>query len=282
MQTTIHRPVSCYGITVHSGDVVQLTMRPAAADTGVIFVRTDVKSIDNVIPATYLNVSDTKLSTLVSNNAGVHVSTIEHLMAAIWSCGIHNVVIELDGPEVPIMDGSSKPFVFLLECAGKRNLNVPARAIKLLKEVAVVEQNCTVIATPYDGFSIHTAIDFPNTVIGKQSFDFSDRKLFRDEISPARTFGFLKELNYLQSLGLAKGASIKNAVGVDETGVINPEGLRFEDEFARHKLLDAIGDFFTGGNIIGSFSCDKTGHHHNNLLLRAIFENPANYSVVEL
>lgn len=277
MQTTILRPVSCYGITVHSGAVVQLTMRPAEADQGIVFVRTDSKAPTTHIEANYKNVNDTKLSTSIINSAGVSVSTIEHLMAAIWGCGIDNMIIELDGPEVPIMDGSSKPFLFLIECASIKKLHAPRKRLKLLREVAVSEQGIDIIASPSDAFEIDMAIDFPSKAIGKQQLSFTDQESFREQISAARTFGFIHDIEHLQSMGLAKGASIKNAIGIDKDQIINPEGLRFEDEFVRHKLLDAIGDFYTASNIIASMKCNKSGHYHNNMILHKILENPANF-----
>ena len=277
MQTTIQRPVSCYGITVHSGAVVQLTMRPAKEDQGIVFVRTDCTANTNHIEANYKNVCDTKLSTSIANESGISVATIEHLMAAIWGCGIDNMIIELDGPEVPIMDGSSKPFMFLIECASTKLLSAPRKKLLLKREVSVSESEIDIIASPDNEFAIKMEIDFPSKAIGRQQFEYFAHDSFREEISAARTFGFINEIENLQSMGLAKGASIKNAIGIKGDQIINPEGLRFEDEFVRHKLLDAIGDFYTAGHMLGSIHCSKSGHHHNNVLLHKILENPANF-----
>lgn len=280
-QTTIQNPVSCYGIGVHSGKRTQLTLKPAKANTGVIFIRTDITEVANDIAANYINVSDTILSTTISNDANAKVSTIEHLMAALSGCGIQNVIIELDGEEVPIMDGSSRPFVFMLECAGTKILDVPAPYLQVLKEVAVTYNDAYAQLEPSDHFAINMTIDFDNKVIGKQERVFGSTDSFKDSLSDARTFGFIHELEYLKSKGLAKGASLENAVGIAGDQILNSDGLRYEDEFVRHKLLDAVGDFFTAGhNIVGNFSCYKTGHALNNQLLRKLFSDPQNYKII--
>lgn len=281
MQTTIERPMSCYGIGVHSGQKTQLTLRPSKKDTGIIFVRTDVTSTDNIIEATYNNVSETLLSTTIQNDANVKVSTIEHLMAALWGCGIDNVIIELDGPEVPIMDGSSKPFVFLIECAGTKPLYAPRKIFKILKDVIVSDKGSEIIASPDMKFSVDVEIEFASKAIGKQTMSLEDTSFFKEEISSARTFGFMHEVEYLRSKGLAKGASLENAIAIENDSIVNPEGLRFSNEFVRHKLLDSVGDFYTAGGIIhGHFNCTKPGHNLNNLLLRRIFEDNSNYQIL--
>lgn len=280
-QTTIKYPVSCYGIGVHSGDTVQLTLKPAKSDTGIIFIRTDISYSENFVKASYLNVSETTLCTrLSSDNKNFSISTVEHLLAAIWGSGIDNLIIELDGPEVPIMDGSSKPFVFMLECAGTQTLKSKKPYLKILKEVFVDNGNgSTNIVSPSDDFSLQITIDFPTKAIGRQSLSYRERSLFNKDIASARTFGFLHELDYLKGKGLAKGASLNNAIGIDQDVILNHDGLRYEDEFVRHKMLDAIGDFsLASNNIIGAFECIKPGHNINNILLRKILENPNNYS----
>lgn len=280
-QTTIQNPVSCYGIGVHSGKRTQLTLKPAKANTGIVFIRTDITEVANDIAASYINVSDTILSTTISNDAHAKVSTIEHLMAALSGCGVHNVIIELDGEEVPIMDGSSRPFVFMLECAGIKTLNAPAPQLQVLREVSVTHNDAYAVLEPFDHFSINMTIDFDNKIIGKQERVFCSTDSFKESLSDARTFGFLHELEYLKSKGLAKGASLENAVGIEGDQILNSDGLRYEDEFVRHKLLDAVGDFFTAGYpIIGNFSCYKTGHALNNQLLRKLFSDPQNYKVI--
>ncbi|MDX2050439.1 MAG: UDP-3-O-acyl-N-acetylglucosamine deacetylase [Rickettsiaceae bacterium] len=279
-QTTIKYPAICYGIGVHSGKQVQVTLKPAKANEGVVFVRTDI-SADNYIKASYENVVETSYCTKISNQ-NLSVSTIEHLMAAIWGAGIDNLVVEVDGPEVPIMDGSSKPFVFLLECAQKQFLRERKASIKILKEV--VAETCHGgynIVYPSEEFNISLDIDFQSNAIGKQTVNYSKRELFNSEVAPARTFGFVHEIEHLHKAGLALGASLDNAIGIDRDVILNHDGLRFKDEFARHKLLDALGDFALGGpNIIGEFKCYKPSHSLNNLLLHKIFANPNNYMII--
>lgn len=280
LQTTINAPVSCYGIAVHSGETVQLILKPAKADQGIIFVRKDIKYGDNHILASFNNVSETSLCTKISNNI-TSVSTIEHLMAALWGCNIDNVIVEIDGPEIPIMDGSSKPFIFMIEYAGIKYLNKQRKILKILKDIEVTNNDSLNIVSPSDEFNIDLEINFDAPVIGKQNISYSGKANFASEIAEARTFGFIHELEYLKSKGLAKGASLDNAIGLEHENILNHDGLRFEDEFVRHKLLDAIGDFTTGAHEIqGKFQCQKPGHHLNNLLMRKIFDNPNNYKWV--
>ena len=282
MQTTIQNPISCYGIGVHSGKKTQVTLKPAKPGTGVVFVRTDVATLDNKIQASYCNVFDTTLSTSIKNNAGIQVSTIEHLMAAIWGCSISNIIIEIDGLEVPIMDGSSKPFVFMIECAGKKQQNAAMRFLKLIKEVRVTDNGSEIIAQPSTETYIDLTIDFASTVIGKQQHVFSSNVSFKDEIADSRTFGFVHELDYLQSKGLAKGASLDNAIGIDKDIILNHEGLRHKNEFVRHKLLDLLGDLFSGGgSFIGELHGYKTSHTINNQFLRKVFSDPTSYKWVD-
>jgi len=279
-QTTIARPMSCYGIAVHSGQHTQLTLKPAPQNTGIVFIRSDVLAVHNIIEATYHNVSETMLSTTIQNDSKIKISTIEHLMAALWGCGIDNVIIEVDGPEVPIMDGSSKPFVFLIECAGTKTLDAPKKIFKIIRDIHVSHDGSEIFVTPNNGFSVNVEIEFASKAIGKQRMSLEDISFFKEEIASARTFGFIHEVEYLRSKGLAKGASLENAVGIENDTIMNPEGLRFSNEFARHKLLDAVGDFYTAGSIIhGNFSCTKSGHNLNNMLLRQIFDNPNNYNM---
>lgn len=281
IQTSIERPVSCYGIGVHSGKKTQLTLKPAPANTGIVFVRSDVAAVSNILQAHYSMVTDTSMSTTISNDAKVKVSTIEHLMAALYGSRIDNVIVEIDGEEVPIMDGSSKPFVFLIECAGIVELGAPRKKLKLLKELSVSHKDSQIIASPSDHFSIEVDIEFSSKAIGKQSMSINDINLFKDEISSARTFGFMHELEYLKSKGLARGASLENAIGIEKDVILNEGGLRYENEFARHKLLDAVGDFYTcGSNIQANFHCTKPGHFLNHEILVKIFSDPNNYEFV--
>lgn len=281
-QLTIQNPISCFGIGVHSGNKTQVTLKPASKDVGIVFVRTDVSAVDNKVLASYTNVFDTSLSTSIKNNSDIHVSTIEHLMAAIWGCGIDNLIIEIDGMEVPIMDGSSKPFVFMLECAGSKVLNAPRKHLKLLKEIRVEDSGTEIFATPLDNMVIDLTIDFPSKIIGKQKHIFLSEHNFKDDIANSRTFGFVQDLDYLQSRGLAKGASLDNAIGIDKDIILNHEGLRHKNEFVRHKMLDLMGDLYTAGaHFIGKVNGYKTSHNLNNQFLRKIFSDPHAYTFVD-
>lgn len=282
-QITLLNPVSCYGIGVHSGKRTQLTLEPAKENTGIIFIRTDIASSINYIEAKYSNVSDTLLSTTISNNNKVQVSTIEHLMAALWGCGIDNVIVKIDGPEVPIMDGSSKPFVFMIECAGKKLQNAPKKYLKILKEVKAIHKDCELLCTPSNHMKVDLTIDFNSKAIGRQNLIFLAQESFNENIADARTFGFLKDVDYLKSKGLAQGASFKNAIGIDEEDkILNPNGLRYEDEFVRHKLLDLFGDLYTssGTNVVSAINGYKTSHALNNELLYRIFSDSTSYKFV--
>lgn len=282
MQTTILNPISCYGIGVHSGQKTQITLEPAKPGTGIVFIRTDVTNRDNKVEAAYFNVFDTTLSTSIRNQAGVHISTIEHLMAAIWGSNISNLIVKIDGPEVPIMDGSSKPFIFMIECAGKKYQNAPERYLKLTKEIRVQDGESQIIAIPFEEAHIDLTIDFSSPAIGRQNHIFSSKVSFKDEIADSRTFGFIHELNYLQSKGLAKGASLENAIGIDKDVILNQEGLRHDNEFVRHKLLDLLGDLFVaGGGFIGKLNGYKTSHSINNQFLREIFSDSTSYKWVD-
>ncbi len=282
MQTTVMRPASCYGVGVHSGKKIQLIIEPAKANVGIVFVRTDIKGVDNIIPAYYKHVKNTVLCTAIRNDANVQISTIEHLMAAIWGCGIDNLVIKLDGPEVPIMDGSSKAFIFMIECAGIKYINAAKNYLKILKEIVVSCKDSYIKVSPSQSFELNMTIDFANKAIGYQSFRFMSQSLFKSDLAAARTFGFVEDLEKLKKLGLARGASLSNAIAIQGDKILNPEGLRFGDEFVRHKILDTIGDLKMSGasSIIGTLDCYKNGHAINNELLHAIFNNSENYSWV--
>lgn len=275
MQKTLHQEISCKGVGLHSGAAVTMTLRPAPADHGIVFVRTDLKA-DQVIPALYDRVVDTRLCTLIANNSGASVGTIEHLMSALRGCGVDNAVIELDGPEVPIMDGSSTPFVEMIDHAGLRTQPQPRRAIQILKEIVVEENGKYARLSPANGFVFGGEIEFAHPSIGRQTYQ---TKLvngnFRHDIAAARTFGFAHEVEYLRQQGLARGGSLDNAIVLDDMRIINAEGLRFADEFIRHKLLDAIGDLYlAGGPILGAYDGFKAGHALNNMVLRKLFSTP--------
>lgn len=282
MQQTLRNPISCYGIGMHSGNKTQVTLKPAPANSGVMFVRTDISQVDNKVFALYNNVYDTTLSTSIKNIADTQVATIEHLMAAIWGCGIDNIIIEIDGPEVPIMDGSSKPFVFMIEYAGIKKQNASKRYLKLLKDIHVTDNGCDIFAAPNKSLHIDLSIDFLTPAIGKQQHTLHEKQNFRDEIADSRTFGFLSDLDYLRSKGLAKGASLNNAIGIDKDVILNHDGLRHDNEFVRHKMLDLLGDLFnSGGSFVGKLNGHKTSHSLNNKFLHKIFEDPHAYEWFE-
>jgi UDP-3-O-[3-hydroxymyristoyl] N-acetylglucosamine deacetylase len=253
-----------------------VAVRPAPADHGVVFVRTDVTGRDNRIPVTAHAVCKTQLGTVVENAAGVSLSTIEHLMAALVMLGIDNVAVEVDGPEVPIMDGSALPFIRVLDRAGRRPLQAARRYIEILESVEVVEGEKRATLAPSDDFEVAFEIAFDNPVIGRQRVDLPmDEAAFRAELADCRTFGFLSDVEALRAIGLARGGSLENAVVVDGDRILNPEGLRRPDEFVRHKALDAIGDLFVlGAPVLGRFEGVCAGHSLNNALVRALVERP--------
>lgn len=282
-QQTLKAPISCTGVALHSGDKVSMTLCPAAADSGIVFKRTDIQGGGAVIPARFDNVVDTRMCTVLGNADGVTVSTVEHLMAAFAGAGIDNAIVEINAAEVPVMDGSSAPFLFLMDCAGTVKQNAPRRAIRVLKEITVEDGDRVVSLVPADGFTLNFEIDFESAAIQRQtlSFEMADGA-FKDEIARARTFGFLHEVEHLRSLGLAKGGSLANAVVISGDEILNEDGLRFDDEFVRHKILDAVGDLFlAGGALLGAFDASRSGHDANNRLLRALFADPANYEIVD-
>lgn len=272
-QRTLKNKVSCFGVGLHSGATVSMSLLPAEEDSGILFRRVDVRGKQREIKADYRCVSGTMLGTTLSNADGVSVATIEHLMAALWGCGVDNVVIELDGSEVPIMDGSSEPFVFLIECAGIVEQCRMRRVIEVLKKVHVEEAGSYVSIDPSEGFSVSLEIDFNSKAISNQqcAFDLRDFS-FKSDLSRARTFGFAHEVDKLREAGLARGGSLDNAIVVSGDQILNPGGLRYTDEFVRHKTLDCIGDFYlAGGYMKGHFRGFRPGHAINNKLLRKFF-----------
>ena len=281
-QHTVAAEVSCVGVSLHSGDMVNMVIRPAAANTGIVFVRKDIENTKNQVPATFDAVVETTLGTTIANKHGVTVSTIEHLMAAIWGAGIDNARIELGGPEVPIMDGSSEPFIFLLECAGRVQQRAARRAIEILREVRVEEGKSVAVAKPAEAFVLEVEIAFNHNLIGSQKarYDFSETT-FKQSLARARTFGFAAEVEKMRSMGLALGGSLHNAIVVGEDDILNEGGLRYADEFVRHKALDCVGDYFLAGAMIrGEVQTHRPGHGINNKLLRAILADEANYRIV--
>ena len=271
-QRTLKSSINCTGVGLHSGEKISMTMKPAPVNTGVVFRRTDIKGKGAVIPARFDRVVDTRLCSLLGNEDGVTVGTVEHVMAALAGCGIDNVEIELNGAEVPIMDGRSEPFVFLIECAGIVEQAAPRRVIRVLKRVEVTYGSGHVAISPADAQIIDFEIDFDSTVVNRQEMSLKVvNGAFRKELAKARTFGFLHEVEALWEAGLAKGGSLDNAIVVGHDGVMNEDGLRFDDEFVRHKALDAIGDLYlAGAPVIGRFEGVCSGHAANNKLVRAL------------
>lgn len=275
-QRTTVAPAIIAGVGVHTGDRVRLAVRPAAEGTGIVFVRTDITDRDNRIPVSGEAVVDARLNTMIENAVGVRLSTIEHLMAAFAALGISNAVIEVDGPELPILDGSALPFVQLLDRAGFRRQSAPVRYIEILEPIRVQDGDKSAALLPCDRYEMRFEIDFPTPVIGNQVIDFVvDEETFRDEIMAARTFGFAHEVEALRRAGLARGGSLENAVVIDGDQILNPGGLRMEREFVRHKALDAIGDLYVlGAPLLGRYEGVKAGHAINNLLVRELLANP--------
>ncbi|MBI2585928.1 MAG: UDP-3-O-acyl-N-acetylglucosamine deacetylase [Rhodospirillales bacterium] len=270
-QRTLKSSVSCVGVGLHSGKPASLTLQPAAIDAGIVFKRTDIGGA--AIPAKWDHVVDSRMCTTIGDGNGVAIGTVEHLMAALAGCGIDNAVVEVDGPEVPIMDGSAQPFVAMVATAGVVNQDAPRQVIRVLKTVSVETGNSQARLSPGSCLSLDVAIDFASGAVAKQSLSIGVvNGSFARELAGARTFGFLHEVEKLWAAGLAKGGSLDNAVVVSGDKVLNQEGLRFDDEFVRHKILDAVGDLYlAGAPIIGNFHGVRSGHATNNALLKALF-----------
>jgi len=281
-QRTIVAPAICAGVGVHTGQRVRLAIRPAAPGTGIVFVRTDITDRDNRIPVSGEAVVDARLNTMIENRAGVRLSTIEHLMAAFAVLGISNAVVEVDGPELPILDGSALPFVELLDRIGFRRQALPLRYIEILEAIHVTEGDKHAALRPCDRYEMRFEIDFASSVVGNQVIDIIvDEATFRSELMAARTFGFAHEVEALRRAGLARGGSLENAVVIDGETILNPGGLRMEREFVRHKALDAIGDLYVlGAPLLGRYEGYKAGHSLNNALVRALLSRPQAWRVV--
>lgn len=283
MQKTLKIPLALQGVGLHSGTPVALRLRPAGPGTGIVFVRTDIRDRDNRIPALWNYVVDTRLCTAIGNAAGVRVATIEHLMAALRGCHVDNAIVEIDGPEVPVMDGSAAPFVDALLKAGLRSQMAPQRTIRILKTVTVTEGDKRASLTPGPIPVFRGAIDFAHDAIGTQSHEMTlVNGNFAHHLADARTFGFLHEVEWMRANGLARGGSMDNAIVVGPDGVLNPEGLRSPDEFIRHKLLDAVGDLYLAGMpILGTYEGLRAGHALNNALLHALFADKTAWTMVK-
>lgn len=271
-QSTVASELIFSGTSVHTGKEVKLVVKPADPSTGIIFKRVDLPG-DNIIKASYDYVVDTNMCTAIANSAGAKVMTIEHLMAAFWGCGIDNAIIEIDSDEVPIMDGSSEVFVRGIRKVGLKEQHADKVVINLPHSITVRSGDKLILMEPDDHFSISCQIDIPHHAIGEQDFMFDSRiDRFEDIVAPARTFGFKKDLERLQNLGLALGASLDNTIGIDDAGVMNEDGLRYDNEFARHKVLDCIGDFaLSGATINAKITAYKPAHNINNKAVHELF-----------
>lgn len=283
-QRTIKSLVQTTGVGLHSGKKVYLTLRPAGIDAGIVFRRSDIPSPDIKIQAD--SVISTQLATMIASPEApeVTISTIEHLMSALCGLGIDNVIVEVSAPEIPIMDGSSAPFVYLIQSAGIQEQNAAKKFIKIKKPVTYKHEDKIAKLLPYNGFRLDFTIKFDHAVLDKTNpqhrCEFSSQ-YYIEEIARARTFGFMKDLEVMRELNLALGGSMDNAIVVDDFRILNSDGLRYEDEFVRHKVLDAVGDLYVLGHpIIGEFVGYKAGHMMNNMLIRELMKDPSAYEIV--
>ena len=279
-QRTINKPVEVVGIGLHKGEPIKLRLEPLGTDAGVLFYREDLAL---TIPLAPSSVIDTQMATVIGSDKG-YISTIEHFLSAVYAYGIDNMRVIVNGNEMPIMDGSASSFCLLLDEAGVNEQDVAKKVIEIKKTVEVRDGDKFVRLEPSSEVSFDFEIDFEHPVIGRQSQSYSfGTKPFIDEIARARTFGFARDIQYLQSINLALGASLNNAIGLDDEKVLNPEGLRFENEFARHKVLDAMGDMMvTGHNILGAYSSFAGSHKLNHELTVKLLADKANYEMVSL
>jgi UDP-3-O-[3-hydroxymyristoyl] N-acetylglucosamine deacetylase len=284
LQRTLNQAVSFVGLGLHSGKNSRITLRPCDDASGIFFKRRDVSSHQSLIAARWHRVTSTTLSTGLSNNHAVTVSTVEHLMAALRLCGIDNLEIEVDGPEIPIMDGSAKPFVDTILSIGTRMIDVPRKAILVHRPIEVRDGERYALLLPDNQSRVTVSIDFRQPAIGAQTLSVNvDDPALRDLIAPARTFGFLDEVEQLRKKGLALGGSLNNAILVDGSRVVNPEGLRFPDEFVRHKVLDAIGDLsLIGAPVMGHYHAFKSGHLMNKLLIYKLLKDESAWSYIDM
>jgi UDP-3-O-[3-hydroxymyristoyl] N-acetylglucosamine deacetylase len=279
-QQTVCKKEVISGIGLHTGEMVKLVISPLKEDSGIIFKRSDI-STDNIIPAKFFNVIHTKLCTEISNKNGIRIATIEHIMAALWGMSIDNALIEVSGPEVPAMDGSSKEFINLIKRAGIKTQSKKRRSLKILDTIKVVDEDKEIVIRSATDFTIDFNIDFNHKSIGHQSYNLDDSTKFENEIGNARTFGFLSDVEFLKKKGFARGASLDNSIGLNENGVVNDGGLRCENEFVKHKILDCVGDLFLSGyRIVGNVKASKAGHNLNNTILKKIFNNTDSYKII--
>lgn len=282
-QATIKAPAVCAGVELHGGNHVRIVLKPAPVGTGIVFVRTDITDRDNKIDVRPENVTKVHNCTTIGNAAGVQVATIEHLMAALSASGVDNLIVEINGGEVPALDGSSEPFLKLIEHVGIHSQPAPRRYIKVLKPVSVKVGDAFAKIEPSDSLQLDVSIDFEEEAIGRQRIVIEpDVKSFRERIASARTFARAHEVAALREAGLSKGGSYDNAVVVDEDKVLNPGGLRYGDEFVRHKALDLLGDMYVAGPVLGKVTTIKSGHAANHQLLIALFADPDAWKFTQL
>ena len=284
-QTTVRKRTAIAGAGIHSGLPVTLALNPAEADTGIVFVRCGANGEpERELRANACSVTATELATVLGDEAGIFVSTVEHVMAALCGLGVDNCIVEIDGPEAPILDGSAAPYVAAIDRAGIVSLPASRRYFKVLKPVRVVQGDAFGEFRPYDrGFRVDVEIDFDHPLVGCQSFGIDvEPAIFRRDIARARTFGFMRDVDKLWKSGYALGASLENTVVVAEDRILNPEGLRFADEFVRHKVLDAIGDLaLAGAPILGAYHSVRGGHRMNHAVLAALLDDGSAWTVVE-
>lgn len=281
MQTTLQNEITIDGVGLHSGKTMTMVLKPAAEGTGIVFIRSDMEEGKNRIEAIFSNVVDTRLCTVIGNAHGAVVGTIEHVMSALRGLNIDNIEIEIDGAEVPIMDGSAMPFVAAIEKAGVKTIAAPRKVIRVLREVSYEEDGKIAKLSPSDLSIYSGVVDYGEKVIGEQEYSVTLLNgNFVHDIAAARTFCFERDVEFMRANNLALGGSLDNAVVVGNTGVLNNEGLRFADEFVRHKILDGIGDLaLAGAPIIGEYYGYKLGHDMNAKLLKALFADERNYAV---
>ena len=281
LQRTLKNTTTISGIGLHSGDRITMKMRPAAANTGVVFHRNNGERVVD-IKACADNIVDTRMATVIGRD-GVNVSTIEHFMAALAACGVDNLHVDIDGPEVPVLDGSAAPFMREIQQAGIKSLNTSRRLVAIRKPLEIIEgeKRINIIPSRFFRITFDIAFEHPAISVQQYSMKFSTEN-FCKEIAPARTFGFLHEVEHLKANGLARGGSLENAVVIDKNGVMNPEGLRYHNEFVRHKILDSFGDFsLLGAPLLGHIRAFKAGHDLNAKMVRKIIENPDHWAYVE-
>jgi UDP-3-O-[3-hydroxymyristoyl] N-acetylglucosamine deacetylase len=281
-QRTINNSVSCNSIGLHTGCNVILNLKPAEPDTGIIFKRVDLPAPNNEIIADYRNVTTTNLGTTIANQFGVSISTVEHLLGAIWGCKIDNLIIEVDNVEIPIMDGSSAPFIFLIECAGIVSQNQNRKIIEILDEITLKDGDKFISIKPSNDFIIDLTIDFNHPLINHKTLNFnSNIHSFKNDLSRARTFCFASEIEMMRKNNLAKGGSLENAIVIDDNKILNNEPLRYVDEFIRHKAIDFIGDLFLSKHYINGFvTAHKVGHTINNKFVHHLFASKDKWRLV--